>query len=200
MGKQIHLDKVEKLFEKSPVVDFKSLERVVGKSKKSSYTKLLVHNLVKKGKIKKIGKGFYTKHEEISLSVFCFNPSYLGLQSALSFYGIWDQATIPIVLTSRNVRTGLRKVLGKNILVRKISKGYFFGYELKKEGNFYVPYSDLEKTFLDFVLLNEKLSKEGLLEIRQKIDLKKLKRYLKVYPERIYKKSLTLLEVRKDEL
>ena len=60
MGKQIYLKKIETLFEKSPVVDFKSLERIIGKAKTSNYAKLLVYNLLKKGKIKKIGKGIYT--------------------------------------------------------------------------------------------------------------------------------------------
>src|SRR3989338_3028184 len=91
MGKQIYLDKIEAIFDKSPLVDFKSLERVIGKAKNSNYAKLLVHNLVKKGKIKKIGKGVYTKHNEISLAVFSFKPAYLGLQSALSHYKIWEQ-------------------------------------------------------------------------------------------------------------
>ena len=54
MGKQIHLKKIESLFEKSPVVDFESIERIVGKSGKSNYAKLLVVNFLKKGKIIKI--------------------------------------------------------------------------------------------------------------------------------------------------
>ena len=76
MGTQIHLKKIEDLFKKSPVVDYKSIERIVGKSKKSSYAKLLVHNLIKNGKIKKIGKGIYTQYNEISLAVFSFNIIY----------------------------------------------------------------------------------------------------------------------------
>jgi predicted transcriptional regulator of viral defense system len=199
MGKQIHLERVKELFEKSPVVDFKSIERVIGKSKKGNYAKLFVHNLIKKGEIRKIGKGFYTKYDDVSLSVFCFNPSYLGLQSALSFHGLWDQATIPIIITSKNARVGLRRVLGKNVFVRKINKQYLFGHDLKKEGDFYFPYSDLEKTFLDFVLFNEKLSEEVLVEIRKRINHLKLKKYLKYYPKNICNKSLKLLEVKENE-
>src|SRR3989344_9138445 len=100
MGKQIHLEKIERLFEKSPVVDFKSIERIIGKN---NYAKLLVSNLLKKNKIKKVGKGFYTKYDESSLSVFAFKPAYLGLQSALSFYGLWEQETIPVILTTKKL-------------------------------------------------------------------------------------------------
>jgi len=185
MGKQIHLRKIENLFEKSPVVDFKSLERIVGKAKNSSYAKLLVYNLLKKGKIKKVGKGVYTKHDEISLAVFSYKPAYLGLQSALSHYRIWEQETIPIIITARKVRRGLRSIMGKNILLRNVNKKYFFGVEYLEEGNFYLPYSDLEKTFIDMVVFNQKNDAEVLKKIKKKINKKKLLNYLKKYPAKI---------------
>ena len=136
MGKQIYLEKIETLFEKSPVVDFKSLERIISKAKNSSYAKLLVHNLIKRGKIKKIGKGIYTKHNEISLAVFSFKPAYLGLQAALSHHKIWEQETIPVIITIKKVRTGIRNLIGGNILLRNINKKYFFGLEYIREGDF----------------------------------------------------------------
>jgi predicted transcriptional regulator of viral defense system len=182
MGKQIHLEKVERLFEKSPVVDFKSIERIIGKN---NYAKLLISNLLKKNKIKKVGKGVYTKYDEISLSVFAFKPAYLGLQSALSFYGLWEQETIPVILTTKKVRRGIREFLGTNVLIRNINKTYFFGFELLKEDSFYLPYSDIEKTFIDMVVFNQPIDKQLLKEIKKKINLKKLETYLKRYPEKI---------------
>ena len=180
MGKQIHLEKINELFNKSSVVDFKSIRRIVGI--KNSYAKLLVSNLIKKGKINKIGKGIYTKYSDVSLSVFTFNPAYLGLQTALSYFGVWEQEAIPIILTTKNVRRGIRKIMGSNVLIRKINKKYFFGFDLVKEGDFYFPYSDLEKTFIDMVIFDQKISKETIKEIRKKIDKDKLKKYLKRYP------------------
>ncbi|MBU1204120.1 MAG: hypothetical protein KKG60_03585 [Nanoarchaeota archaeon] len=178
MGKQIHLGKIERLFDKSPVVEFKSIERIIGKK---SYSKLLISNLMRKGKIKKIGKGVYTKHPESSLAVFGFKPAYLGLQSALSFHGLWEQETIPVILTTKKVRRGIREVMGSNILVRNIDRKYFFGFGLFKEGEFYLPYSDLEKTFIDMVVFNQPLDDDVLKEIQKKLDIKKLKNYLKKY-------------------
>jgi len=140
MGKIIHLDKVERLFDKSPVIDFKSIERVIGVKKKNNYAKLLISNLLKKGKIRKVGKGFYTKFIESSLSVFAFKPAYLGLQSALSFHGVWEQETIPIILTTKKVRRGIRKIMDSNIFIRNIDKKYFFGFDFVQEGNFYLPF------------------------------------------------------------
>jgi len=186
----MHLKEIEKLFDKSPILDFKSIERIVQdnkKSKKSSYAKLLVSNLIKKGKINRIGKGVYSKYSESSLAVFAFKPAYLGLQSALSFYGIWEQETIPIILTTKKVRRGVRSILDSNILIRKIDKKYFFGFNFIKEGSFYLPYSDLEKTFIDMVVFNQKMSLEVIKEIKKKIDKKRLNQYIQRYSPQLQK-------------
>ncbi len=188
MGKQIHLNKIERLFNKSPVVDFRSIERIVGIGKKSSYAKLLISNLLRKNKIYKINKGIYSRYPESSLAVFAFKPAYLGLQSALSYHNIWEQETIPIILTTKKVRRGPRKVMGSNIFVRNIDKKYFFGFDYVKEGDFYLPYSDLEKTFIDLVVFNQKMSKETIAEMRKRIDRKKLSQYLMKYSLKTRKK------------
>ena len=192
MGKQIHLEKIESLFNKSPVVDFKSIERIIGKTKNSNYAKLLLHNLLKKEKIKKIGKGVYTKHNEISLAVFSFKPAYLGLQSALSHHGIWEQQTIPVIITTKKVRRGIRKLMDGNVLLRNINKKYFFGIEYLEEGNFYFPYSDLEKTLIDMVAFHQKIDSEVLKKIKNKINKPKLLNYLKIYPIKIRERVIKL--------
>jgi predicted transcriptional regulator of viral defense system len=188
MGKQIHLEKIEKLFDKSPVLDFKSIQRVVGTGKKGNYAKLLIFNLLKKGKLKKVGKGFYTKHSESTLSVFALKPSYLGLQCALSFHGVWEQETIPIILTTKKVRRGVRKIMDSNVLVRNIDKKYFFGFDLIRDGSFYLPYSDLEKTFIDMVVFNQEMSEDLVKIIKRRIDKNKLKNYLGKYSLAIKKR------------
>lgn len=188
MGKQIHLKQIEKLFQESPVVDFKSIERVIGAGKKSSYAKLLILNLIKRGKLKKIGKGIYTQHSESTLAVFAFKPAYLGLQSALSTHGLWEQETIPVILTTKKVRRGIRSILNSNIFIRNINKKYFFGFNLIKEGEFYLPYSDLEKTFIDMIVFNQKISDEAIIIIKRKMDKKKLGEYLKKYSFRLRQK------------
>jgi len=193
MGKRKHLDKIEDLFKRSVVLDFKSIQRIIGVNGKN-YAKLLINNLLKKGKINRLAKGCYTSHNEISLTVFCFKPSYIGLQSALSYHKLWDQATIPIILTTRKVRTGIRKVLGGNVYIRRLNKKKFFGFEYSKEGEYYLPYSDIEKTFIDMFLYRQKMSKETSLEIKKRIDRRKLKNYIKAYPKRFQKIVLKKLE------
>lgn len=195
MGKQIHIKKVEELLEKSPVVDFRSIQRIVRSKKAHSvYAKLMVSKLAGQGKLKRLCKGFYSKHDEISLAVFCFQPAYLGLQSALSFHQLWEQESIPVIITSTKARPGVRKVLGNNVLIRRIDKKYMFGFNYYDDGGFFLPYSSIEKTLIDLVEFNQNIPGEVMEKIMKSIDMPKLKKYLARYSGRIKKKVYALLE------
>ena len=123
MGKEKYQREIEALLKKSPVISFSSLARIVRKQKKvKQYQKQLIRNLLLKGKLKRLAKGCYTIHDNPALSVFCFKPSYLGLQDALSFHALWEQETIPIIITTRKIRSGIRKIMGMNVLIRRIDK------------------------------------------------------------------------------
>lgn len=194
MGKEKYLRDIEKLFNKSPVVSFSSILRIVRKKKKvKQYTKNLIRHLILTEKIRKLTKGYYTLHDDPSLLVYCLKPSYLALQDALSHHNLWEQEAIPIIITPRKVRQGIRKVLGMNVLIKRISKKYFFGFDYYKHDNFYLPYSDLEKTFVDMVYFKEKLSVDAIKNIKKGIDNKKLNSYLKIYPKEIKRKILRYL-------
>jgi predicted transcriptional regulator of viral defense system len=191
MGKVKYIRDIREFFKKSPIVDINSLKRFINRKDKS-YINLLISNLVKRKEIKKITKGFYTIHEDPSLVVFCFNPSYLGIQNALSFHNLWEQETNPAVLTVRNVRTGLRKVFDRNVIIKRLPAEYFFGFDYYEDGDFYLPYSDIEKTFIDMVYFKEYIDKEVIKEFRKKIDKKKLKSYLRKYPIKFRKTALEI--------
>ncbi len=184
MGKKKHITKILELFDKSPVVDFKSIKRII---KKENYARVLISNLIKSKRIYKLGKGIYTKHKESSLAVYSFQPAYLGLQCALSFHKILEQETNPVILTTRKVRKGIRKVLGSNVLIKGINRKYFFGFEFFNEEKFILPYSDLEKTFIDVIIYHKKIDKDILKKINKKINRKKMNDYLKEYPKRFRK-------------
>ena len=190
MGKIKYLDKIRQFFRESPVVDIGSLRRFLGRKQDSDYIYTVINNLIKGREIEKLTKGYYTIHDEITLIVFCFKPSYLGLQDAMSLHGIWEQETVPIVLTTRKVRTGIRKVMGLNVLIRRIDRKYFFGFDYYKSGNFYFPYSDIEKTFIDMVYFKQYMDKEVLRVFKRKIDRRKLESYLKAYPKKFKNKVI----------
>jgi len=194
MGRQKYLAKIEELFKKSPVVDLGSIRRIVrSKRKTNQYEKQLIRNLLLRGKIKKLVKGCYTMHDDSSLAVYCFSPSYLGLQDALSFHGIWEQETIPVIVTVRKVRQGIRKVLGANVLVRRITKKYLFGFEYFRQNGFYLPYSDIEKTVIDMVYFNEKFTNDAIRVLKKRIDMKKMNSYLKAYPAKLRQRVMKIL-------
>ena len=192
MGKIKYINEVREFFKESPVVGIDSLKKFIPKKDKR-YIHLLISNLLKKKDIKKITKGFYTIYEDPSLAVFCFKPSYLGLQNALSFYNLWEQETNPVVVTTRNLRKGIRKVFGRNVLVRRLDKKYMFGFNLEKDGDFYFPYSDIEKTFIDLVYFKQPLDKEVIREFKRKLDRKKLLSYLKAYSKKFRKRVLKVI-------
>jgi len=193
MGKIKYITEVREFFKKSPVVDISSLKRFI-KKKNKKYVYLLIHNLLKKGEIKQVTKGYYSIYEDPSLIVFCFKPSYLGLQNALSFHNLWEQETVPVILTTRNLRKGIREVFGRNVFIRRIDKRYIFGFEYYKDGDFYFPYSDIEKTFIDMVYFKQPLDKEVIAEFRKKIDKKKLNKYLIRYPIDFRRKVLKIIK------
>ncbi|MFH0837203.1 MAG: hypothetical protein V1870_03680 [Candidatus Aenigmatarchaeota archaeon] len=187
MRKIKHMEKVLDFFEKSPVVSIRDIRMII---KDPSYTRLLLFNLIKSKKIYQITRGVYTKHDDPSLTVFCFKPAYIGLQDALSIHNLWDQETNTIIITTKKVRTGLRKVIDNNVIIHRLNKKYIFGYELIKSGNFYLPVSNKEKTLIDLFYFNEIPDKTILKAIKKELDIKKLNDYLRFYPEKFRNRVL----------
>lgn len=186
MGAKKHSQAVQEYLSKSPVIESTSLQRLIQSKKKGTeYHKQLVRNLIQKGVLRRLARGCYTLHPESSLAVFCFTPAYLGLEDALSYHGMWEQETIPVIITTRRIRQGLRKFEGANYMVRRIDKKYYFGIEYYPVGEFYLPYSDKEKTFLDVLYFKLKFTPEELREMVKRLEQKKLNEYLKKYPGRM---------------
>ena len=179
MGKIKHLKKVLEFLEKTPVFRVRDVELI---TKNKNYSNLLIHNLVKSGKIRRISKSWYTTYEDPIVAVFCYKPAYVGLQEALSIHGVWEQETNVVIVTTKKVRTGIRKILDSNVIFHRIRPSYFFGVELIRYENFFIPVSDLEKTLIDLFYFKEVPSEDLLREIKRKIDRKKLMNYLKHYP------------------
>ena len=69
----------------------------------------------------------------------------------------------------------------KTFLISFSQLKYIFGIEYKNDGKYFLPYSDIEKTFIDMGIFRQKMSPEILNKFREKINQKKLKVYLKKY-------------------
>jgi predicted transcriptional regulator of viral defense system len=152
-----------------------------------------MNHLTKKGEIKKITRGAYTFKEEIEVVGFAFSPFYYGLQEALSLRNLWEQEVNPVVITPRKIRQGVRKFLGNNYLIKRVNRSMFFGFEMIKYYEFWIPVSDVEKTLIDFVYFKQALPKETIEEIKQQIRDEILFGYLKRVPKWVKKRVLKLL-------
>ncbi len=191
MGKIVYIEKLREFFPNTPVFSARDIKTVVG----SGYSRLMLHNLVKRGEIRRLIRGYYTKLDDPMVSVFCFRPAYLGLYTALSLHNLWEQETNVNIVTSRNVRIGIRSILGNNVNIHRINGKYLFGYSLMKYENFYIPISDIEKTLLDFVHLDLKLDKEVLKIIVERSDKAKLEDYAKRFDKITQEKALTIMNL-----
>lgn len=184
-----YVDNVRKYAGRTPVFDTRSVSRLVGDP---DYAYVLLNHLVRAGEIKRVTRGYYSVHEEPALLVYCMKPAYLGLQDAMSFHNLWEQETNPVIVTARRVRCGVRSVFGHNVIVRRMCVEHFFGYDYYKYGEFLLPVSDVEKTFIDMVYFNE-IRRDMVREFMRKIDKGKLHEYLRKYDERLVQRALQLI-------
>ncbi|MCX6815689.1 MAG: hypothetical protein NT120_02465 [Candidatus Aenigmarchaeota archaeon] len=185
-----HIQRVREFFQKTPVASLSSIN-LITKNKKYSYT--LINHLTRKGEIKRITRGYYTIHDDPLLSVFCFRPSYIGLQDAMSIHNIWEQETCPVIITTKKVRNGSRTFLGCNAVIRRISKKYFFGIDYRKNGDFFFPVSDIEKTFIDMVYFNQ-IRRDTARKFTGRLNAAKLKEYLRKYDKRFSGRVMSFLD------
>ncbi len=198
MGKIKYLKDVENFINSNKVFNVKDVKRILLSRKANpNYAYFLLSNLVKKGKIYRVTQGYYSKYEDPMVFSYCIKPSYIGLETALSLHGLWEQETNVVLITPRRVRTGARKILNTNIIIHSIDKNKFFGYDYIDYYEFKIPVSDIEKTFIDWIFYNKYLDENLLNNFKKKIKIKKLKEYLKNYDKRFVKKVLGILKNKK---
>lgn len=179
MGKIVHLDKVRAFVQTTPAFRARDVQLLVGDR---GYALQLLHNLARRGEVRRVTKGWYSSHDDPVVSVFAFKPAYLGLQEALSLRGISEQETNVVLVTPRKVRPGIRTVMGANVLVRRIEKKRFFGFDYVKYDDFFVPVSDIEKTLIDLVYYGEAPDSRIVAEAKGRVDSRKMDGYLRSYP------------------
>ena len=178
--------KYAKMFESTfkrvdyPVFTFRDAKLALEKKGiTGSYLRLMLHKHYASGRIKRITKGVYTFHDDAIVVGFAFQPFYYGLESALSILGVSTQASNNIVMTTRNVRAGIRSFQGRNYRIIRIESRLLFGFSTIKAGDFWAPVSDLEKTVIDMLYFKVPIREELYPEISKKLDKRKFEEYLK---------------------
>ena len=149
----------------------------------------------KKGYLQKIANNFYclsdtSADDDFLKSIACkiYTPSYVGLESALAYYGLIPEAVFQtIAVTTR--RNKVFKTKSGDFTYRSIKNSLFFGYKVieSARGAFYI--SDPEKTLLDFFYFSVgaddpafiQETRLNVAETREIIHIEKLKDYLKLF-------------------
>ena len=170
------VDVIRERFSKRPAFSIQEVK------KHTKHVHQVLHYLLKRGEVVRIAKGYYTFHRDVMVVGFAYFPYYYGLHEALSLYNLTEQETNPVVITPRKVRPGMRQFLGRNYVVRRISRPMFFGYTTMKYYDFHIYISDYEKTLIDFLYFKEPLRQDELEALLEKIEREKLKAYLRHCP------------------
>ncbi len=196
MGKVKYREEFIEYFKDRNYFSIKDAELfLMQKGATKEYARLMLYAMERKGKIRRLKRGYYSFNSNLDAIGFIFEPFYYGLQEALSLHGLWEQQTNPVIITTRKVRTGVRSILGRNVVVRRIQRKMFFGYEAKRIGSSFIPVSDVEKTLIDFVYFKVKIKKEVLEKMEKRLDKEKLQRYLEKLDKNLRIKVDNLLKM-----
>jgi len=148
----------------------------------------------KAGLLVKLKNNFYisaqklnniSSEEVLAISNFLQVPSYISFMTALEYYGITTQVQRDYIENASVKRTVEYDIKGINFRYCRLNKKYYFDF-IKRNGIFI---ASKEKAFLDSVYLYSfgkyKLDFSSL--YMNKLDIKRLLRLLKTYPEKTKK-------------
>ena len=134
----------------------------------------------KQGKLIRLRQGFYAFPnliEQGDSSFYFANkmyaPSYISLESALSFHGIIPEGVIQITSVSPRKTKIFQNAFG-NFVYRSVKPELMFGYTIQQSTlshRWNIMIASPEKALLDFLYLNPQYnSKKDMLELRLDID------------------------------
>ncbi len=167
---------------------------LTNKGATKSYVSVFLNNLVKQNRVFRISHGFYSFEKKIDAVEKNFFPAYHGLQDALTIHNLWTQQSNIILITPKKFRSGERIVSENKLILKRINRKMFFGFESIKIIDSWILVSDIEKTLIDFVYFNEPIDKETLQNLKKRIDKKKLKKYLELVNKKHVVKILALIK------
>lgn len=159
----------------------------------------------KKGYIQNIKRGFYRfKEKPINEGLLYFSankiykPSYVSLESALSFYQIIPEAVFSITSISTLNTSQLETPIG-TFTYKHVKPLLFFGYRMVEKNSLTIAFAFPEKAILDFLYLHSELESitdfEALRwnkEIVKTFDFKKISDYLILFKNNSLNKRFQL--------
>ena len=144
-----------------PFFETKELRLILG-DKFTRTTLINLRNWVKKGYLLMLRRGLYIIAEVknsvdvMTLAAKLYSPSYISLETALSFYGIIPEAVFTATSVTTRKTKGFKTPIG-NFSYQKIKKEAFGGFETKKQGAISYNLATPEKALVDFFYLNRNI-------------------------------------------
>ena len=148
----------KKKTEELPYFETKELKLILGVDFTGSAL-VNLKNWVKKGHLKMLRRGLYIfsemaeKIDAMVLATKIYQPSYVSLETALSFYGIIPEAVFTVTSVTTRKTKKFKTPVG-NFSYQKIKAESFGGFETKKEGKVSFNLALPEKALVDFLYLN----------------------------------------------
>lgn len=129
-----------------------------------------------------------------------YNPSYISLESAFSYYWIIPEQ----VFSVHSVSTKKTNIFNTDIWTfsyKKIKNNLFFGYEILDINENKILMASLEKSLLDYFYLYDNVSDTVDLEylrfnkevLKEKLDINLLKKYCALLNSKVVNKRVNLL-------
>lgn len=147
----------------------------------------LLHRYKKRGFILQVKRGLYVFPDNLPPDAYIANklchPSYVSLESALSYHGIIPETVYEITsVTTKATRRFEVKTLGKVFSYRKIKKAAYTGHEIQKQKGLSFYIADAEKAFVDTDYLRLISKQKPISRFhKEKISAEKALRYAKLF-------------------
>lgn len=130
----------------------------------------------------------YNEEELYFIANKIYSPSYISLETALSYYELIPETVYSITsIATKKTKKYLTNIA--NFSYRTVKPKLFFGYKIIKRNSFSYQFAEPEKTLLDFLYLRKDIKKEKEFKalrinkenFRNLISQTKLKNYLKLF-------------------
>lgn len=130
-----------------------------------------------------------------------YSPSYVSLESALSWYGFIPEGVFQVTSCSTRKTQSFDTPLG-SFSYRLIKAKLFFGYKLEQWNSHYITIAEPEKAVIDYLYLHHEITDPGdfeslrwnSTEMNHSLSNEKLDRYLFHIGSKALKKRTTLLK------
>lgn len=139
-------------------------------------------------------------HMKLWIANRIYQPSYISLESALSYYNLIPEAVYTITSLTSN-KTNSFDTLQGLYAYRHVRPSLFFGYQVIKWKEFPLKMAELEKVLLDYLYLNTHIKTiqdlEGLRlntgDLKERLNVEKYNNYLVLFGSKALSARATLL-------